>query len=81
MEAIKFNLALVWNSGRQGTFNTSECWTIAIVVDLHKPSKLFIHLMADFWSMEKVDLLEINCKEEVKGDQISLVDPQLVVPS
>ena len=55
-----------------GTPNTSGWWTTAI--------ELFIHLMADFCSLEIVN--EIDCKEEVKRkDQISLVDPQLVFPS
>ena len=81
MEARKFNLDLVLNSGRQGTPNISMWWTTTIWVDLHNPSQLFTHLMADFWSLEMADF-EIDCKEEVKRrDRISLVDPQLLFPS
>ena len=73
MEAIKFNLDLVWNSGRQGTPNTSEWWTTAIVVDLHKPSRLL--------KLRNGGLAnEIDCMQggsEKKRPDISLVDPQL----
>ena len=47
MEAEK----LIWPSSEfreVGAPDTSGWWTTVIVVNLHKPSQLFIHLRSDF---------------------------------